>query len=167
MKRYKIAQIILILLLTMTSCTKDSLSNEQEDFSIDLTLARQNDSQFAQEVLVLINEHRVSIGLDLLTLGSEFSCAYAVEHTNYMIGLSEINHDNFHTRSAALQSEGAQQVGENVAYGYSSAENVVNAWLNSTSHRDNIEGNYTYSSFGIIKSDDNNTYYFTQLFYKE
>ncbi len=166
MKLIKTTLLAIVLLLSVASCSKDAIEDQAADYSIDLTLAQQNDAQFANEVLVLINEHRTSIGLDTLVLGTAFSSAYAVDHTNYMIDLSQINHHNFNVRSAALESTGAHQVGENVAYGYNTAETVVNAWLNSQSHRDNIEGNYTHSGFGIKKCDESNTYYFTQLFYK-
>lgn len=166
MKTLKTTLIVITLLITAVSCQKEAQADEAVDYSIDLTLAQQNDTQFAAEVLTLVNEHRTSVGLDILKKGTQFSAAYAVDHTNYMIDISEINHDNFGIRSAALVSEGAHQVGENVAYGYNSAEGVVNAWLNSTSHRDNIEGNYTHVGFGIKKCEATNTYYFTQLFYK-
>jgi uncharacterized protein YkwD len=142
------------------------MAGQTADYTIDLSLAEQNDAQFAQEVLTLINEHRASIGIDVINIGTQFSSAYAVEHTNYMIDMSQINHDHFGVRSAALQSTGAYQVGENVAYGYSTPEAVVSAWLNSPSHRDNIEGNYTHTGFGIKRCTESNTYYFTQLFYK-
>jgi uncharacterized protein YkwD len=166
MNLLKTTLFALLLLCTVASCSKDPIAEQTADFTIDLSLAEQNDAQFAQEVLTLINEHRTSIGIDVIEIGTQFSSAYAVEHTNYMIDMSQINHDHFGIRSAALQSTGAHQVGENVAYGYNTAESVVNAWLNSPSHRDNIEGNYTHAGFGIKRCTESNTYYFTQLFYK-
>lgn len=166
MKIIKTTLLAIVFLFTVASCSKDLIADKAADFTIDLTLAEQNDAQFAHEVLILINEHRTSIGLDTIAQGTKFSSAYAVEHTNYMIDTRQVNHHNFGVRSAALESAGANQVSENVAYGYTSAETVVHAWLNSPSHRDNIEGNFTHSGFGIIKSDDNNAFYFTQLFYK-
>lgn len=93
-----------------------------------------------------------------------YASAYAVEHTDYMIELSQINHDNFHIRSKALKDRGALRVGENVAYGYEDAASLVNSWLNSPSHREIIEGNYTHSGFGVFKNEKNR-YFFTQLFY--
>lgn len=166
MKNFKPTLLAILLLFIVASCSKDPIIDNEEYYNIDLTLAQQNDAKFANSVLTLINNHRNSIGLEPLISGSTFSSAYAVDHTNYMIEVNQINHHHFGIRSAALLSRGAQQVGENVAFGYNTAEAVVNAWLNSTSHRDNIEGNYTHAGFGIKKCEDRNTYYFTQLFYK-
>ncbi len=158
--------LAIFLLSTAASCSKDAMADQDTDYSIDLTLAQQNDAQFAQEVLVLINQLRATLNIDPIINGTAFSSAYAVKHTNYMIDLHEINHHNFGIRSAALENDGANVVGENVAFGFNTPESVVNAWLNSPSHRNNIEGNYTHSGFGIKKCPQTNTYYFTQLFYK-
>ena len=166
MRLIKTTLLSLILLISVASCSKDTVENDVADYTIDLTLAQQNDNDFANEVLVLINAHRASLNIDPLLPGTQFSSAYAVDHTNYMIEVNQINHHNFGVRSAALVSNGANVVGENVAFGFDNAEAVVNAWLNSPSHRNNIEGNYTHSGFGIKKSNTNNAYYFTQLFYK-
>lgn len=166
MRIIKTTFIAIGLLFTIASCSKDPQAEQSIDYSIDLTIAHQNDDQFAQEVLTLVNEHRISIGHETLAMGTQFSTAYAVDHTNYMIDLSQINHHNFGIRSAALENQGANQVGENVAFGYNTAEAVFNAWINSSSHRDNIEGNFTHVGFGIKLCENTNTYYFTQLFYK-
>jgi len=83
-----------------------------------------------------------------------------------MIAQGNISHDNFGVRSSALKDQGAVIVGENVAYGYDSAEKVVSAWLNSPGHRSTIEGLYTHSGFGIVKNSAGQIY-FTQLFYKK
>lgn len=157
----------MVLMFVVTSCSKDaSLETEEANYSIDLNLAQETDWQIADDILVLINEHRVSIGLPAIQRDQQYASAYAVEHTKYMISIDHINHDNFSIRSAALKDRGASRVGENVAYGYTSAESVVYAWLNSPTHKDIIEGNYTHSGFGVI-SDSNGTFFFTQLFYSK
>ena len=55
---------------------------------------------------------------------------------------------------------------ENVAKQYSSAENVMKAWLESEPHRKNIEGDFTHIGISAIKDDFEN-YYYTQLFFKK
>jgi uncharacterized protein YkwD len=104
------------------------------------------------------------MGLNSLILDAEYGSAYAVDYTDYMIGISQINHDNFPLRMLALQSRGAIRVGENVVFGYNSVEAVINAWLNSPEHREVIVGNYTHTGFGVFQNNQG-SYYFTQLFY--
>jgi len=167
MKTIKLSLLAMVLMLTVTSCSKDdSIATEEANYSIDLNLAQETDWQIADDILVLINEHRISMGLSAIQRDQQYASAYAVEHTKYMIEMDRINHDNFSIRSEALKNRGASRVGENVAYGYTSAESVVYAWLNSPTHKDIIEGNYTHSGFGVIP-DSNGTFYFTQLFYSK
>ena len=158
---------LLSLVLLVTSCQKDEgFTNEQVNYSIDLNLANETDWQMADQILVLINAHRATLSLSEIKKDQQYASAYAVDHTLYMIEEAQINHDNFGIRSQALRNKGAIAVGENVAYGYSTAESVVGAWLNSSGHREAIEGNYTHSGFGIVKNAGGG-YYFTQLFYRK
>ncbi len=162
----KTTLLALGLLFSIVSCSPEETSSDiTSDYQIDLNLASETDWEIAEQVLQLVNEHRVSIGLNTVKKDTQHASAYAVDHTKYMIEMEEINHDNFHYRTQALKSQGAEKVGENVAFGYDSAQRVVTAWLNSPSHRRAIEGDYTHSGFGIIPVN-NGTYYFTQLFYK-
>jgi uncharacterized protein YkwD len=166
MKILKLNLLCVLLLLTITSCQKDeSFTEDEANYSIDLNLANETDWQMADEILVLVNEHRATINLPAILRDQQYASAYAVEHTLYMIENAQINHDNFNIRTEALKQKGAVKVGENVAYGYSSAEDVVSAWLNSPTHKRAIEGNYSHSGFGVIKGV-NGGYYFTQLFYR-
>jgi len=154
-------------LFLVTSCSKDdNVTIEEANYSIDLNLAQETDWEMANQILVLINEHRVSIGLLPIKKDQQYASAYAVDHTNYMIDLSQINHDYFNVRSAALIEKGAIRVGENVAFGYDNAEAVVHAWLNSPAHKAVIEGNYTHTGFGVVPNDKG-TYYFTEIFYSK
>ncbi|MBA3985460.1 MAG: CAP domain-containing protein [Flavobacteriales bacterium] len=157
--------IAIVLLVTITSCSKEDLSDVEDlSYNIDLSIVSKNDVKMSRDILELVNAHRVSIGLDALVMDQQYASAYAVVHTDYMIEISKINHDNFHLRSQALKNRGASRVSENVAFGYTDAAAVVNGWLNSPSHRQNIEGDYSHSGFGVFKNEQGN-YFFTQLFY--
>ena len=76
------------------------------------------------------------------------------------------SHDGFEKRVKAI-SKSLEGVGfaENVAYGQTSAEEVMESWLNSPGHKKNIEGNFTHIGVGIGKAK-NGTLYFTQIFVK-
>lgn len=159
----------MVVLFTVASCSKESdgITESESNYTIDLNLAEKTDWVMANEILDLVNDHRTSMGLEAIKMDRTYASAYAVDHTDYMIDTEQVNHDNFGVRKAALKSRGAKIVGENVAYGYTTAVDVVNAWLNSPGHRRAIEEeHYTHSGFGIMKSEDNR-YFFTQLFYKE
>ncbi|MFB9056574.1 CAP domain-containing protein [Mariniflexile ostreae] len=156
---------LLALLAVMSfSCTTDSLNDSAED--IQLTLNTPESKAIEVEILNLINDHRLSLGLSpLVDMTLVKSVAYS--HTDYMVDNNVVSHDNFFKRSSFLkQKAGAKTVSENVAYGYTSAESVVKAWLKSEGHKKNIEGDYT--NFDI--SAEENTegkWYYTNIFIKK
>jgi uncharacterized protein YkwD len=166
MRLFKLNLLALALLCLVTSCEKDeSFAVEEANYTIDLNLANETDWEMANEIMILVNAHRTSLGLEELIVDQGYASAYAVDHTQYMIDINKMNHDNFHIRSAALKEKGARSVGENVAYGYATAESVVEAWILSHSHRRAIEGNYTHTGLGVMQSPDGRWFY-TQLFYR-
>lgn len=157
----------MVLLLTVTSCSKEEIETvEEANYSIDLNLANETDWKMADEILDLVNQHRISVGLSTIKRDQQHASAFAVEHTQYMIDKSQTNHDNFSVRTRALKDRGAEAVGENVASGYADAETLVLAWKNSPTHLRVMEGNYTHSGFGVMQ-DHMGRYYFTQLFYRK
>jgi uncharacterized protein YkwD len=90
-----------------------------------------------------------------------------LHYTNYMIEKDEVSHDFFYQRKEYLaENADAIKVGENVAYGYSSAEAVVDAWIKSNGHKENIEGDYTHFEVTAEKSD-NGKWYYTNIFVKK
>lgn len=164
----KLKKILLItLLLIVSSCFRDDSLPLNGGYSqINLNIIYETNWDLADEILHLINEYRTSIGLPSIECDYQYASAYAVHHTNHMIEIDYLNHDNFNERSEALKQRGATRVGENLAYGYVTASNVVSAWLNSPTHKHVIEGNYTHSGFGIIPNE-NGIYFFTQIFYSK
>lgn len=156
----------IIFSFVMFSCSneEDGIYFENSSATIETT----NDvvySSIESEILTLVNDHRISIGLSPLTPLNIISNV-AVSHTEYMIEAGVISHDNFSSRSETLiKSAKAKIVGENVAYGYATAKGAVNGWLNSSAHKAIIE-NPSYTHFGIsteaCKKTSRN--YFTQIF---
>ncbi|MEO8515431.1 MAG: CAP domain-containing protein, partial [Flavobacterium sp.] len=88
------------------------------------------------------------------------------EHDNYMIVNNVVNHNDFVARSENIMKVlGAKKVSENIAYNYDSPEAALKAWLNSPTHKENIEGDFT--NFGIsIRVDSNGRKYYTNIFVK-
>lgn len=141
-------------LLVSVSCSKDEDPEKLEALSI------------SEEILQLVNAHRASIDKEPLAINN-LATILAEEHTHYMIAQNDISHDNFDERSNRLfAEENATRTGENVAYGQQSAKAVMEAWINSSGHRANIEGDFTHIGIGVIKNGSG-VYYFTQIFLKK
>jgi len=160
---------IKISLAVLFSFVLFSCSTEDDgiyfDASSEVLTADATYSAIESEILDLLNQHRVSKGLTALK-PLDIVSNTADDHTTYMIGAGEISHDNFQNRSQTLMEKAnAKKVGENVAYGYSSAQGAINGWLNSEGHKAVIE-NPKYTHFGISteKCKNSGRNYFTQIF---
>lgn len=139
-----------IILLFVISCHK----TDKEEF---------NYSAMETEILQLINQYRILNkleALDMNTILFKESCL----HTNYMIEENSISHDNSEERFLRISQElGISSFAENVASGQQTANEVVSDWLNSESHRKNIEGNYRLTGISA-KRNQKGEYFYAQLF---
>ena len=164
MKRLTALPILaFVAMMGFSSCSTD---NSVEDTIAATDLNNPPDVKVIEiEVLELINQHRISLGLNPLVDHSVVK-AVAFTHTDYMIEANDISHDNFYQRKESLEVNAeAVSVSENVAYGFSSPQSLVNAWLNSPSHRETIEGNFT--DFDIsAEQNENGKWYYTNIFIK-
>lgn len=162
-------RIVMLALISMSlfSCAKDSIEEEVTPYDqVALKSASYVYSDLEQEILDEVNTYRTEKGLSELQPVAEISVE-AESHSNYMKEQGEISHDNFGARYTDLvNSIGAKAVGENVAYGYRTAGSVVNAWLNSDGHRQNIEGNYTHFGVAVV-TDANGKNYYTNIFVRK
>jgi uncharacterized protein YkwD len=155
--------LIFAFVLLLTSCTP-----EDDGIFFDSILETKTVySDIELEILDLVNNYRATKNLNPLEKLNIIS-SVALDHTNYMVEKGEVNHDNFAERHEKLVlNADALKVGENVAYGYSSAKSVVNAWIKSDGHREIIE-NEDYTHFGIsTEMNDEGRYFFTQLFIEQ
>lgn len=148
----------------MSSCSADSASSSETTPIKFESSAKYTYSDLELQVIKLINEHRVSIGLNSLAVVDHISFI-SEEHNLYMIENKDVSHGNFVERSNAIVAElGAKNVGENVAYNYNSAEAVLKAWLNSPSHKQNLEGDYTHFGIAIKIDAETGKKYYTNIF---
>ena len=163
MKQLKSLALVILLFSFCISC---SSNEDMENLDSDSGTENTNVSSYEQEILDLINAHRTSNGLSRLALLDAIK-TQTNAHTDYMINAGAISHDNFNQRSAYLRENAdARSTAENVASGYSTAQAVVNGWLNSQGHRQNIEGNYTHFHL-TAKQSGNNRWYYTNIFIRQ
>lgn len=159
----KLPLVALLAVLTF-SCSTDSIDDKAEYLTANLVVP--TPTPFELEILELINNHRLSVGLNPLQ-NMDLIKSQTFNHADYMAENLKISHDYFFERSAFLkQKAGATKVSENVAYGFTSAQSLVSAWLNSESHKTNIEGDFTNFDISAEKGSDNKWYY-TNIFIKK
>lgn len=157
--------LLAFAVFTLTSCSKDGL-DEHDSANLTIKVAPINYTSVELDILDLVNAYRAQNGLSQLVSLDEGS-RQAINHNNHMIEKEEVCHDDFAYRYQALvESENAKAVSENVAFGYSSPEAVVNAWITSDGHRENMLGNHTH--FGIsVKEGKEGRLYFTNIFVRK
>jgi len=156
---------ILILLLSLVTIGCEHIEYAEPQYAYQQNWQLQSidtDWVMGDEVVNYINQYRIEQGLPPLVKEPNLTSALAAQHCNYMISQQAISHDGFSDRAEILNDNGAVAVGENVAFGYNNAYDVVSAWINSPSHRDTIEGNYTHIGLGI-RHDNYNTNYITMI----
>lgn len=117
-----------------------------------------------QQVAALVNAERARVGLNALTFDPALSQLAATRATEIITQFAHTRPDGrpWHT----VMKDGGyayQSAGENIAYGYPSAEAVMKGWINSPGHYKNIIGaNFTKIGVGRVKVG--NTDYWAQLF---
>ena len=160
----KLPLVALLAIFTFSSCTTDSIDDKAD--AIELSLIAKEAKTIEVEILELINNHRLSLGLNPLA-DMPIVKSVAHSHTDYMVDNDQVSHHNFFTRSDYLKSNaGAKKVSENVAFGYSSAKSVVRAWIKSEAHKENLEGDYTNFDISAEKNEEGRWYY-TNIFIKK
>ncbi len=118
---------------------------------------------YADAVVALVNEERAEAGLEpvyavpVLNDAAEVRSAEIVSNFSHTRpdgrGCSTVLNDNsipWHT------------CGENIAYGYTTPEAVMDGWMDSDGHRANILGDFDYIGVGVVQ--ENGILYWTQVF---
>lgn len=146
---------------------EDSRPDETPDNGTDQTPEDNTGSMqgdFASQVAALVNAERAKYGLSALTVDTNVQQAALVraKETAQSFSHTRPNGSSF---STALTEAGVsyRTAGENIAYGQSTPQQVMNAWMNSSGHRANIL-NANYTTIGVGYTVINGTAYWAQLF---
>ena len=156
-----------MLLFTLSECSTTSTQEEEQYTEATLGNDKVTIDPVAMEtdLLALVNQHRSDIGLNALE-NSTVSYKYAEEHNDYMISKNSLSHDNFENRATKIaEVTNAVSISENVARYYTTAEKTLEGWLNSSSHKAAMEGDYTHTTLSV-ELDKEGRPYFTQIFIK-
>jgi len=126
-----------------------------------------NASEMTQAVLFFVNQYRNQHGLGPLKMEEKIS-QQAYRHSQDMADHRQpFGHLGFNERFHYLRKHihEVQAGAENVAYNYKTAKIVVDNWMTSRGHRQNILGHYNLTGIGIVRDKQGKLYY-TQLFLK-
>ncbi|RTQ96595.1 SafA/ExsA family spore coat assembly protein [Lysinibacillus telephonicus] len=129
-----------------------------------INIPEQQGQAVEQEVIRLVNVERANAGLPALKY--DWELARVAEHKSQdMHDKKYFSHTSptYGSPFTMMKNYGItyKSAGENIAQGQRTAQEVVNAWMNSAGHRANIlNSNYTHIGVGYV-ADGN---YWTQMF---
>lgn len=168
---------LIILLLLSTACGKSVRKSFEETLSgakliPDISLPESTNPAvnseleiFENEFINLVNAHRRSLGLSILTYSKALADIAAFHSINMANKTVEFGHTGFSGRctDARVALNGGNLCAENVAMGQSDAQRVFSAWMNSSGHRSNIENpRHTHTGLGMKKNASGSAYW-TQI----
>lgn len=155
-----------VILCLMVSCTAEDVSPTESSTNNPAIVLNYAYTPIELETMKLINEYRVSIGLNVLEKINHVSFK-SEEHDDYMIANNVVNHNDFESRSTnIIKVLHAKNVSENIAYNYTTAKGAFEAWLRSEGHKKNIEGDFTHFGISIRESPTTGKKYYTNIFVK-
>ena len=165
------ALLLIAMIHTLNSCSPEALGTPSTVASTTSASASQKAIVYTYnsdelEAMSLINAYRVSIGLNTLEQVNYISHK-SEQHNTYMIATNLVNHNDFVSRSGDIVKVlGAKTVSENIAYNYNTPQAALKAWLNSPSHKENIEGSFTHFGISIRIDAVSGKKYYTNMFAK-
>lgn len=149
---------ILTMVFVAGSCSTDPINQTEIPTAANAT-------EVEQDLLGIVNSHRIALGQSELAF-SPVAYEHANNHNDYMVATGQLSHHNFSARAQQIsQQTNAEFIGENVAKGYPTAAEAFSNWLDSPSHKETMEDNFTHTAISV-KVDDNGIFYYTQLFYR-
>lgn len=121
---------------------------------------------YPEAALSLVNSHRKDCGLHELSHSSTLDKAAAIRCKELTLSLSHTRPNG--SRGGTVLADVGMYTncwGENLAAGYVSCEEIVNDWLESPTHRDNIlDSDFNKCGFCLLSCESTYGYYFVMLF---
>lgn len=146
-----------------TGTTKPETTQPEKDTN-NSGSKEEAEKSYVEQVVDLVNAERANVGLSALTMTDELNEAALVRAKESTKAFSHTrpNGTSFWTvlKENGISYRGA---GENIAWGQSTPEEVVDAWMNSEGHRANIL-NKKFTSIGVGYHLNGKTPYWSQLF---
>ena len=132
--------------------------------NVVLMAENENTQNYAQRVLDLVNIERRKAGVKPLALSDELMGAAAVRSQEITKVFSHTRPDG--TAFSSIVSRHGRRIGENIAAGYQTPEEVVDGWMHSDGHRKNIlHADFTELGVGYAYEENSQyKHYWVQIF---
>jgi uncharacterized YkwD family protein len=146
--------------------TKTAAPTEKQTKAAENQVDSSDSSQYAEQVVQLVNKEREKQGLKPVTLDKELSDV-ATKKSEDMKEKGYFDHTSptYGSPFDMMKQFGIEykSAGENIAKGQQTPEEVMNAWMNSDGHRKNIL-NPSFTHMGVGYVEDGSSPYWTQMF---
>ncbi|WP_290793646.1 CAP domain-containing protein [Flavihumibacter sp. UBA7668] len=158
--------LLIIIVLIQISC-KTGPSGKSRTGSVS-SATNLSAGSLEQSILLEINNYRKKKGLAPLRVNAVVATEASLHSQAMARKQVAFGHGGYGGRVKRISSrlEGLVGSAENVAVGTMSAAEVVKRWINSPTHRKNIEGPYNLTGIGVSK-DATGRFYYTQLFIRK
>ena len=161
----KIVSLVMVAMLALSASALPEATYDDTPFTVYAS-ANYSDAQtesYAIQVAAIVNRERAANGLAPLKYSDKLSEAALVRAEEIQSVFSHTRPNGTRCFTAVTEAGiSYTSVGENIAYGQRTPEEVMNSWMNSSGHRANILGNYDYIGIGV--TNRNGTYYWSQFF---
>jgi len=153
------------VILTSTSCESNNttlleLTKEERE-----ALIAKNNANLTAEVFAEVNAYRSLQNLREL-INNDDLLVVGIQHNELQIREDSISHKFALSRFCSIiQNTPIKSFAENTAFGFDSAQSVVEALLNSPNHKRNIEGDFDAMATSVVANTDGVLFY-TQIFIK-
>jgi len=147
--------------ISQTQLKKQSDGNYMAAYEYSVKGTRDYEKAYA--VLDMVNQERKKIGLKELTMDKEL-LETAMQRASETVTYFEHERPSGLDFASAIKKVSYSAAGENIAKYQTTANSVMNSWMNSPGHRQNILTSYfTCIGIGCYRADDGQ-YYWTQIF---
>ena len=141
MKNFRLMMVIIMTVLGMTITSYAGTSDDE-----------------ATKAVALINNYRLLNGHTVLTVDETFTDA-----TKTRAAESSIYYSHYRPDGTPWYTVNDDIYGECLASGFTKAENVVNAWMNSETHREVIMNDYSSMNIQVYVSTDGTWYWALEM----
>lgn len=148
----KITFILLLAVALMSYSCNDG------EMDVEITDSMEHNTDWSSGEILLLDlintkKNKLLMPNDFLKMASEI-------RNDFFIDIGRITHNNIADIITLLKGEGFDSIGEVLAFGYTTPQSALNAWVNSETHRDTLlDDKYEYIGISIDENKEGYLYY--------